>query len=124
VDTRKKILTVEEAGRLSGPIALVTGEFDVLRASHIRDLEDVRNHAPKEAALLVAVLPAPGALLAQQARAELVAALRMVDYVVTADPDTADRLSETLMCFPILRMSTADASRGRELKEHVRSRQK
>ena len=122
MDTRSKIITVDEALRLTPPVTVVAGSFDVLRASHIRDLDGAR--LEREAALLVVVVPALGECLPQAARAELAAALRMVDYVVTADAETAGRLGQVLMCSPIVRLSAPDASRARDLKEHVRRRQR
>jgi len=115
------MISAAQALRLARPITLVAGTFDVLRASHIRELS-AAGGSP-EAALLVVVLPSSGECLPQHARAELVAALRMVDYVVTADTETADRLGEILMCSPIVRMCETDASRARDLRDHVRRRQ-
>ena len=123
MDTRTKILTLEAAHRLQGPVALVIGNFDVLRASLVRELAEIRRRLPEGTALVAAVVPAPDASLPQHARAELAAGLRMLDYVVTADERTADRLGETLRCPMISRMSAADVSRARDLKEHVRRRQ-
>jgi len=124
VDTRKKILTVEEALRLTGPLALVTGYFDVLRAGHIRDLDVVvQEVGPGGSKLLVVVLPDAAEYLAQRARAELVAALRMVDYVVPAGSGDAARLAETLHCAPVVSLEQADRERSRGLKEHIHGRQ-
>jgi bifunctional ADP-heptose synthase (sugar kinase/adenylyltransferase) len=101
---------------------MVTGYFDVLRAAHIHELEAVRRRTPA-ARLLAMVLPASVEYLAQRARGELVAALRMVDYVVTADFAAVDRLAGILKPVEIVRLETADARRARELKEHVHRRQ-
>jgi glycerol-3-phosphate cytidylyltransferase-like family protein len=101
-------------------MTLVTGCFNVLRAAHVRELEAVRRPGTK---LLVIVLPTPDEYLTQQARAELVAGLRMVDYVVLADVETADRLAEILKCLPVVRLEVGDGWRSRELKEHVHRRQ-
>ena len=68
MDTRSKILTLAEAASLSGPLAMVTGYFDILRAGHIRDLERFRRRQ-SGAQLLAAVLPLPGEILPQRARA-------------------------------------------------------
>jgi len=125
VDTRKKILTIEQARQIPRPVAMAIGCFDVLRASTIRELEGARRDSgTRECRLLAVVVPSDPEVLSAAARAEMAAALRMVDYVVTADPATADRLGEFLGCFPILRLSAADALRARELKDDVRSRQK
>jgi bifunctional ADP-heptose synthase (sugar kinase/adenylyltransferase) len=111
-----------EAASLPGPLAMVTGYFDVLRAAHIRCLDQLRRRAGA-AKLLAVVLPVPGEYLPQRARGELVAALRMIDYVVTADDADADRLADFLKPVEIVRLEAADARRARELKEHVHRRQ-
>jgi bifunctional ADP-heptose synthase (sugar kinase/adenylyltransferase) len=104
MDTRSKIITV-------------TGYFDVLLAAHARELSVL----PRP--LLVLVLPLAGELMAQRARAEMAAGLRMVDYVVIADTTDADALCERLRPTQIVRMEAADALRTRQLREHVRNRQ-
>ncbi|HMD71425.1 MAG TPA: hypothetical protein VKF41_08780 [Bryobacteraceae bacterium] len=122
MDTRSKILTLAEAASLSGPLAMVTGYFDVLRAAHIRELDALRARAGG-AKLLAVVLPAPDEILGQRARGELVAALRVIDYVVIADAAEADRLADSLQPVEIVRLAAADARRARELREHVHRRQ-
>jgi bifunctional ADP-heptose synthase (sugar kinase/adenylyltransferase) len=119
MDTRSKILTAAAALELEPrPLAVVTGYFDILRAGHARDLGQVRNHP-----LLVAVLPLAGELLPQRARAELVAALRVVDYVVIADDGDVERLVDGLRPVEFVRLEAADARRARQLIEHVHRRQ-
>ena len=115
MDTRTKILTAEAARQIPVPLVVATGYFDVLRAAHIRELGALREHGP----LLVIVLPIENELLEQRARAELVAALRMVDYVVTADRDGADALLEALKPIRVERLEAADADRARQLIQHV-----
>jgi bifunctional ADP-heptose synthase (sugar kinase/adenylyltransferase) len=122
MDTRNKILTLAEAASLPGPLAMVTGYFDVLRAAHVRALVAVRTSAGG-AKILAVVLPAPDEILAQRARAELVAALRVIDYVVIADAAEADRLADSLQPVEIVRLEAADARRAREFREHVHRRQ-
>jgi glycerol-3-phosphate cytidylyltransferase-like family protein len=119
MDTRSKILTVAAALELEPrPLAIVTGYFDILRAEHARDLGQVRNHP-----LLVAVLPLAGELLPPRARAELVAALRVVDYVVIAAHEEAGPLIESLQPAELIRLEADDALRARQLIEHVHRRQ-
>jgi bifunctional ADP-heptose synthase (sugar kinase/adenylyltransferase) len=124
MDTRRKILTSTAALALglARPLALVTGHFDVLRAEHARELESIRRRTGA-ATLMVAVLPLPGELLNQRARAELVAAMRMVDYVVTADGADLDPLIAALAPSSVARLEEADARRTRQLVEHVHRRQ-
>ena len=121
MDTRSKILTCEAVCDLPRPLAVATGYFDVLVAGHARDLECVRKRTG--APLLVAVRPMPGAVLSPRARAELVAALRVVDYVVIADDEELDTLIDRLRPAGLAHLERAGASRTRQLREHVRSRQ-
>ncbi len=93
MDTRTKILTLEAARSISArPLALATGRFDILRAFHAAALQQARE-AADASALLVVVLPSGSELLTQSARAELVAALRAVDYVVPAGPEQSSELA-------------------------------
>ncbi len=83
-------------------IALANGCFDVLHVGHIRYLEG----AKREADCLVVAINDDGSvrtlkgegrpILAAADRAELVAALRAVDYVVTFSESTVARLLERL----------------------------
>jgi bifunctional ADP-heptose synthase (sugar kinase/adenylyltransferase) len=118
VDTRSKILTLAAAFELRPPVAIATGYFDVLRAGDARELAAVRHHP-----LLVVVLPLNNQILSQRARAEMVAALRVVDYVVTADHGELDKLIESLKPVEFVRLEAAEARRTRQLMEHVDRRQ-
>jgi len=118
MDTRSKILTLDAALRLPrGTVTLAAGYFDALRAVHVRDL------TPLAAPLLVAVLPCVDELLPQAARAEMVAALRMVDYVVIANEKDLDALIECLAPRELVRLEAADTARVRQLRDHVHGRQ-
>lgn len=121
MDTRNKIL--DRAENLpEGPLAIVTGYFDVLRAEHVRALSDVRDRTPR-IPLVAVVVQGGETLLPLGARAELVAALRMVDYVLTAADSDVDSLIQTLGPAPVVRLESADVHRVRSLKEHVHRRQ-
>jgi bifunctional ADP-heptose synthase (sugar kinase/adenylyltransferase) len=72
------------------PACWISGHFDPLLAEHVRLL--ARSHAPGQV-LVVEVTDGPKPLLARRARAELVAALSMVDYVVLS-PNGADALAQ------------------------------
>jgi len=122
VDTRNKILTLDAALCLPQPLTVVTGYFDVLRADHVRDLRQARETAP-ERPLLAVVLPGEDALLDQRARAEMLAALRMVDYVVPAAGSGLELLQAALPSSQWVRLEAADQRRSRQLMEHVRNRQ-
>jgi len=84
LDTRTKIVPLPEIKeRLQDrAISWVSGHFDPLLAEHVRRLAQAR----EPGRLLVVEVTNPAQpLLAQRARAELVAALSMVDYVVLGD---------------------------------------
>lgn len=68
------------------------------------------------------MLPLDGELLPQSARAALVAALRVVDYVVIGDNGDLDRLFAELKPAQIVRLEDDDFRRRAQLMEHVRSR--
>jgi len=118
MDTRTKILTLEAALALPrGEIVLAAGYFDGLRAAHARDLGAL----PRP--LLAVVLPLAEELLPQRARAEMVAALRMVDYVVIARESDLDALVERLVPPRLVRLESSDTARVQQLIEHVHLRQ-
>ncbi|MGB6946608.1 MAG: hypothetical protein WBE37_29695 [Bryobacteraceae bacterium] len=86
MDTRTKIVPHHELqARLDGhAVRWLSGHFDPLLAEHVRRLAEQR----EPGRLLVVEVTNPAQpLLAQRARAELVAALAMVDYVVLAPGD-------------------------------------
>jgi len=120
VDTRNKIVTAPWPG-FRKPLVVATGYFDVLRAEHVRELEQARE-GMGACTLLAVVRANPGALLPQRARAELVAALRSVDYVALADAADVESLVAALEPERVVRLEGADERRSRELREYVRSR--
>jgi len=106
MDTRRKIVPLSA---LPPRCTIVTGYFDVLLAADARALAAL----PRPVAAIV--LPLPGELLPQRARAELVAALRIIDYVVLADDGNVPAHA--------IHLEADQSRRARELKEHVRRRQ-
>ena len=119
MDTRKKIVAAEAAADLArrcraagNTLILVTGFFDPLLAAHARRLEEI---ARPGAALLVAVQDPDRPLLSAQARAELVAGLRVVDYVILGGTVAADE---------VFHEQAADQRRTQELAQHVHDGQK
>lgn len=78
LDTRSKIISLEQAREIE-PATWVSGSFDPLLAEHVRRLG---RHVWAGRALVVEVTDPASPLLPQRARAELVAALAMVNYVV------------------------------------------
>jgi len=109
MDTRAKILSHEELHRRLAErrtrgerIVLANGCFDLLHAGHIRYLEGAR----REGEVLVVGVNSDAServlkgdarpILPQQARAELVAALAAVDYVVVFDEPNVEALLTSL----------------------------
>jgi glycerol-3-phosphate cytidylyltransferase-like family protein len=100
---------------------LVTGYFDVLRAEHARSLNEARERTGAQSVLAV-VLPLAAEIVPQAARAEMVAALRMVDYVLPAENNDWESVAGALQPVEIVRLEEADARRTRQLIEHVHRR--
>jgi hypothetical protein len=119
MDTRTKIVSPEGAPRAC---TVVTGTFDVVIAEDARELSGIRSMY-SERPLVVIVLPLAGELLPQRARAELAAALRMVDYVVIADDAAPDALLASLEPAQLVRLEEVHTARKRQLMEHVQRRQ-
>ncbi|HEY2014003.1 MAG TPA: hypothetical protein VGH38_10915 [Bryobacteraceae bacterium] len=118
MDTRSKILVEGPAWPdFPRPLAVATGYFDVLRAEHARELWQARR-ASGAATLVAIVLRRPGELLSLRARAELVAALRAVDWVVCAGATGTDEY-KTLRPDYVVRLEEGDERRSRELRERV-----
>ena len=122
MDTRSKIVTAGEAPR--GAV-LVAGSFDVFGVEQVRQLQQIRQRHPA-GPLIAAVLPCVDAVLNQAARAEMAAALRVVDYVLivepTGRPDDLDRLGDILRPGILIRLEEAGVRCLRRLIEHVRNR--
>jgi hypothetical protein len=111
VDTRTKIVAPSEAARLAASGAtVVSGYFDPLLASHADRLQELK-HAG--APLLILIAEPDDAILPARARAELVAGLRVVDYVA----ETPGGIQ------PHHRLEREDQGRLEELIAHVHSRQ-
>lgn len=120
MDTRTKILTAAAAAALepARPLLLVTGHFDILRAEHARALNEARERTGAQSVLVV-VLPLAAEIVPQAARAEMVAALRVVDYVLPAENDDWESVAGALQPVEVVRLEEADARRTRQLIEHV-----
>ncbi|HUJ22868.1 MAG TPA: hypothetical protein VLX58_15150 [Bryobacteraceae bacterium] len=123
MDTRPKIIepaALEElVARLRAKgsrLKVVTGHFDVLVAEHLRRLREIRDGSSE---LIIVVTEPPAPLLPARARAELVASLGMVDYVVPAGEQATRELLTHFAADEIVREETADLLRARRLVEHV-----
>jgi len=121
MDTRGKIVTPAEALEViarakdrGASATVVTGYFDPLLASHARRLEEI---ATRGRPLVVMVTSPPDPLLAARARAELVAALSVVDAVAIAEGGVPD-----LAGVEVIHEEQTDRERTRELIQLVKSK--
>jgi rfaE bifunctional protein nucleotidyltransferase chain/domain len=98
VDDRELVRLVEADRAAGRAIALANGCFDVLHVGHVRYLQGARREADR---LVVAVNSdaserrlkgSSRPILDEATRAELVAAIEGVDYVVIFSDDTVERL--------------------------------
>ena len=128
MDTRTKILTWVEAvatarrlRREGQPIKLATGWFDPVLAGHARRLEALRDGSVP---LMVVVADPRSPILPARARAELVAALRVVDYVVLPEKGCLEHLLTQLEAAEIARGEAEDEQLTRDLIRHVHTRQR
>lgn len=125
-DTRKKIIGIDQARALAAemrrrgtpPAAFVT-HLEVLRAGAIQSIEELAASAPGHLFVLLTDPESP--LVPLDARAELAAALRVVDYVVPCAEGAAPALAAINPGFAV-HDEEEDRGRTRQLTEHVRSR--
>ncbi len=94
-------------------VVLVSGHFDPLLAAHARSIAEL---AGKGRALMVSISDPPRPILDATARAELVAALKVIDHVFVGSP-------EGFPADEIHREEAADQRRTEEFIAHVQSRQ-
>jgi hypothetical protein len=103
---------------------LVAGSFDVPGVEQVRELQQIHTRFP-DGALVAAVLPYENELLSQHARAEMAAALRVVDYVLIVEsagrPNDLDRLVDHLQPVAVIQLEEAGLRHLRRLIAHVRN---
>ena len=123
MDTRTKILTPVALAELDPPrpLLLAVGRFDILRVEMARELAAARRRTGA-ASLLAVVRQLPDELAPLDARAELAAALRVIDYVFVAADGDLTGLAAAMQPIEIMNLEEADAQRTRQLIEHVHSR--
>lgn len=127
MDTRRKIVTLEAAAEIAAALRgrgsklrLVAGYFDVLTAGQVRRLRELSDGQT----LMAAVLDPPQPILASGARAELAAALSVIDYVVPVWGSGLDEALEKIRPDEVVREESADLGRSSALLEHVQRRQR
>lgn len=128
MDTRKKILTAAQAVEIvrrlraeGRSVRFATGCFDPLVAAHAQRLEQLRGGAAR---VMVVVTDPVQPILPARARAELVAALSVVDFVVPSEEERLEDLLARLEATEVLRGEAADEALTRQLIHHVQTRQR
>jgi rfaE bifunctional protein nucleotidyltransferase chain/domain len=115
-----KLLSLSDATRVPGRRVFTNGVFDILHAGHVRYLQAARalgdclivglNSDASTRTLKGEQHP----IIPQDERAEMLAALECVDYVVIFDEVTAERVVETL--HPEIYVKGGDYGNGGEAK--------
>jgi hypothetical protein len=116
MDTRKKIVTVDEITG-EGWVG-IAGLFDPLTVEQAERIAALVSRVP-DRKLLAVITPASGTLLSAEARAALVAGLREVRAVVIAEPDTVRARG-----IEINEDQEGEARRSSEFVEFVLARQR
>jgi bifunctional ADP-heptose synthase (sugar kinase/adenylyltransferase) len=100
-------------------IRIITGHFDPVHADHARRLRALRDGS----CTVVVLTDSDQPISPQRVRAEVVAGLASVDYVVITDGASVEELIAAFSPAEIIREETADAERTRKLVLHVHARQ-
>lgn len=110
MDTRSKI--VDAVPEDASSLKVLVGHFDPMHAGHVRRFRELCGDKER---IGVVVVDPPEPILPTLARAELIAGLDCVAYVIAAGqriPDLPDMIDER----------TADAGRARAFAQHVLAR--
>jgi hypothetical protein len=121
MNTREKIVDPHALRGLGATV--VTAYCDPMLAWHAERFAEI---SAQSGTLAACILPLAGELLAQGARAEMSAALRVIDYVLISpgpDPGETDAFIRSLEPSRIIRLEDEDLRRRAELIADVRSRQ-
>jgi bifunctional ADP-heptose synthase (sugar kinase/adenylyltransferase) len=128
LDTRKKIVTAAQAVEIvrrlraeGRSVRFATGWFDPLVVAHTQRLEPLRGGAAR---VMVIVTDPVQPILPARARAELVAALSAVDFVVLSEEARLEDLLSRLEATEVLRGEAADEALTQQLIHHVQTRQR
>jgi bifunctional ADP-heptose synthase (sugar kinase/adenylyltransferase) len=116
LDTRSKIIDPEQA-----PVdgALVVGFFDPVTIAHVRRLREIRERCGA-VTLVLAHLERP--VLPARARAEVLAGLSVVDYVVLPQERALTVVLQRTGDALVFREENADLARFEALVNHIHQR--
>ena len=101
----------------------MSGQFDILGVEHVRGLSKLAAGTRPVIAVVLAHTAGAPSVLSQQARAEMAAALRMVDFVLIAGspggPGDLQELVNRLRPAEVVALEEAEARRKRRLIEQI-----
>jgi hypothetical protein len=124
MDTRSKILSAARALEVAAdlrhrrvPFTIVCGYFDVLQPGMARGIPE-RGIEGRPGTVFAVVLDPPSPLLPASVRAELAAALRMVDYVIPWSGD-GDELMASLIPDACVNKEAEHTKSTERLIQHV-----
>ena len=97
MDTRSKIISLDRAGALFSSlgeegVVVARGCFDLLSAEHCRRLARAKERGGRLVVAVYSDKDPQRTVFSQSARAQMVAALAVVDYVVICDEPQTDRI--------------------------------
>ena len=118
MDTRTKILRDIDTLQPAAPVVMVTGHFDILRWELVKELAGARDRTGAQTMIAI-VQPMTDEFVPAASRAEMAAALRVIDYVFIAGNEEVERLAAALHPIEIIHFEEADQRRTRQLIEHV-----
>ena len=108
----------------TGKLTVIIGYFDPMTAAHARRIIELRRELRRNTGqIAVIVTDPPDPIMPQRARAELVAALHAVDYVVAERHNTSAEIVARLQPDEVIQEEAADLRRTQELIAHVHRRQ-
>ena len=114
MDTRRKIVEPAQVrAAVHTEATIVTGYFDVLTAALVRRLREIAGARPGSP-LIAIVLDPDGALLTARARAELMAGLAVVDYVVLPGARPLEQVLAQLPAGEVVRERSEERRVGKE----------
>lgn len=113
-------LATAAAGAAGKRAAIVTGYFDPLQVDHARRLNMIR---ASHDCIVVLLADPPNPVLDSRSRAQLVASLGMIDYVVLPQECASSANFERTSDISVYGEEAADESRFECLVRHVHERQ-
>ncbi|MBS1877386.1 MAG: hypothetical protein JSU00_29510 [Acidobacteria bacterium] len=122
MDTRSKIVSLETAlgAAADRDTAVVVGYFDPLQLDHARRIAEIR---ASHECVIVALEDPPSPVLDARSRAQLSAAMDLIDYVVLPQECASSAGFERISHHTVYREEAADEARFQRLIDRTHRRQ-